>query len=89
MQPFFYRTQDGTEIDLVLEFSPEDRWAIAIKRNSAPHVSKGFLTGCNDIKARKKYIVYSGTDTFSLGKQIEAISLMNLMELVKKKEQRL
>lgn len=84
MQSYYYRTQDGTEIDLVLEFSPKEKWAIEIKRNSAPHLSKGFLTGCEDIKARKKYIVYSGKDAFSLGNGVEAISLLQLMALVQK-----
>lgn len=85
MQPYFYRTQDGAEIDLVLEFSPGERWAIEIKRNSVPHLSKGFLTASDDIKAQKKYIVYSGNDTFPLGKDVEAISLFDLMLLVREK----
>ena len=27
-QPFFYRTQTGAEVDLVLEFDPGSRWAV-------------------------------------------------------------
>jgi hypothetical protein len=33
---WFYRTAAGAEIDLVLEWSPQRRWAIEIKRRVAP-----------------------------------------------------
>ncbi|WP_197911733.1 ATP-binding protein [Kineobactrum salinum] len=43
VQPFFYRTARGAEIDLVLEFSPDQRWAIEIKRTAnRPQPSRGF-----------------------------------------------
>jgi uncharacterized protein len=39
----FYRTSAGAEIDLVVEFSAQQRWAIEIKRSvSDPSPSKGF-----------------------------------------------
>ena len=39
----------------------------------------GFYIACDDIRASKKYIVYSGKDTFSLGNGVTAISLHDLM----------
>src|ERR1700733_445807 len=53
VQPFYYGTPGGGEIDLILEFSPTEKWAIEIKRNSSPSVSKGFYTACEDIKPQK------------------------------------
>ena len=79
VQPYFYRTSGGAEIDLVLEFGVNERWAIEIKRSSAPSVSKGFHVACDDIKASKKYVVYAGKDGFSLGNNVHAISLFDLM----------
>jgi predicted AAA+ superfamily ATPase len=78
--PFYYRTADGAEIDLVLEFSGKEKWAVEIKRSTAPSLSKGFHIACDDIKADKRYIVYSGKDKFPLGNGAIAIPLPTLMQ---------
>lgn len=82
--PYYYRTSGGAEVDLILEFSMNEKWAIEIKRSSAPSLSKGFHIGCEDIKATKKYVLYSGSETFPMGNDITAISLHDLMkEIIK------
>jgi hypothetical protein len=78
--PYYYRTAAGAEIDLILEFSGQEKWAIEIKRSSAPALSKGFHIACEDIRADRKFVVYSGIDRFSLGEKITAISLADLMQ---------
>ena len=83
-QPFYYGTPGGAEIDLLLEFSPSEKWAIEIKRKSSPALSKGFHTACEDVKANRKYVVYSGKDTFSIGDGVWAISLFDLMQEILK-----
>jgi hypothetical protein len=80
VQPYYYGTPRGAEIDLVLEFPGGTKWAIEIKRNSTPSISKGFYNGCEDIKPDKRFIVYSGFDSFTMGENITAISLPNLMQ---------
>ncbi|HMC86327.1 MAG TPA: DUF4143 domain-containing protein, partial [Chitinophagaceae bacterium] len=85
IQPFYYRTTGGAEIDLVLEFPNGEKWAVEIKRSSAPSISKGFHIACEDIKPQKKYVVYSGKDRFSLGKDIIAVSLTELMQELENK----
>ena len=81
---FFYRTPGGAEIDLILEFSSKEKWAIEIKRNSVPSVSKGFYLACEGIQVVRKYVVYSGQDTFSMGNEVIAISLPDLMQEIMK-----
>jgi len=81
-KPYFYRTSGGAEVDLILEFGVKQRWAIEIKRSSVPSISKGFHIACDDIKATRKYILYSGSDTFSMGNGVTAISLLNLMNKI-------
>ena len=78
--PFYYRTSGGAEIDLILEFSGNEKWAIEIKRSSAPSLSKGFYIACQDIKAGRRYVVYSGKDTFPLADGVTAIPLPALMQ---------
>ena len=79
VQPFYYGTPGGAEIDLVLEFSSSAKWAIEIKRSSTPTVNKGFHIACDDINPERRYVVYSGVDQFSLGNGVIAISLFDLM----------
>lgn len=86
VQPYYYGTPRGAEIDLLLEFSPTEKWAIEIKRKSSPTVSEGFYTACEDIKPDRKYVVYSGGDTFPMRNGITAISLRDLMQEVLKKK---
>jgi uncharacterized protein len=78
-QPFYYGTPTGAEIALIIEFSPTEKWAIEIKRNSTPAVSKGFYIACEDVQPQRRYVVYSGKDRFSLGQGVTAISLFELM----------
>jgi predicted AAA+ superfamily ATPase len=85
-QPFYYGTPGGAEIDLILEFSPTEKWAIEIKRNSSPSVSKGFYIACENVQPQRRYVVYSGKDRFSLGNEIIAISLFGLMQEVLKQQ---
>lgn len=85
VQPYYYGTPGGAEIDLILEFSGAAKWAIEIKRSSSPTVSKGFHIACEDLQPERRYVVYSGTDQFSLGGGIIAISLFDLMQEIIKK----
>jgi predicted AAA+ superfamily ATPase len=71
----FYRTAVGAEIDLVLELPPKERWAIEIKRSSAPVLAKGFYLGCGEIKATRRMVVHAGEENFGLGDGVEAVSL--------------
>jgi len=79
-QPFYYGTPGGAEIDLLLEFSPTEKWAIEIKRKSSPTLSRGFHTACDDVKPQKKFVVYSGNNSFPLGNNVMAVSLPDLMQ---------
>lgn len=78
--PYYYRTTAGAEIDLILEFSGQEKWAIEIKRSTAPALTKGFHIACDDIKADKKFVVYAGVEKFPMGDGVAAISLPDLMQ---------
>ena len=78
----FYRTSAGAECDLVLELPGGEVWAIEIKRNSAPKVSKGFWIATDDVKATRKFIVYPGDESYSAGNGVEVIGLQSLLEML-------
>lgn len=79
-RPYFYRTAHGAEIDLVIEFSGQEKWAIEIKRSTTPVLSKGFYMACQDIKPGRRFVVYAGQDKFAMGDNITAIPLHGIME---------
>lgn len=87
VRPYYYRTSGGAEIDLVLEFSGAEKWAIEIKRSSVPSLSKGFYIACDDIKADRRYIVYSGQESFPQGNGVSAISLSDLMQEILRRDE--
>lgn len=81
---YYYRTSNGQEIDLLLEFSGQEKWAIEIKRSTVPVLSKGFYRACEDIRPDKKFVVYNGQDQFPMQDDVVATPLSNLMrELLK------
>ncbi|MEO1495255.1 MAG: ATP-binding protein [Pseudomonadota bacterium] len=79
--PGFYRTSGGAELDLVLDFGPtHGRWAIEIKRSTAPALGKGFHSAIADITPDRAFVVYGWRDRFPITKGVEAIGLRALCE---------
>jgi uncharacterized protein len=76
---WFYRTAAGAEIDLVIEQGLRQRIAIEIKRSLAPSVSKGFHLGCEDIKAKHRYIVYPGAEKYPISNGVIVMPLVDMM----------
>lgn len=80
--PYFYRTQVGAEIDLVLEQGGKPDIAIEIKRSSAPSPERGFAVACDDLQIAQRYVVYPGTERFPLRHGAQAIGLPELVLLL-------
>lgn len=77
-RPYFYRTHDGAEIDLLLERGGQPEIAIEIKRSSAPTLDKGFGMACDDLKVRQRYVVYPGEESYPVRHGAQAIGLSAL-----------
>jgi len=75
----FYRTSAGAEIDLVLSLPGGEIWAIEIKRTTAPRVTRGFHTACEDVGATQRILVYAGDAEVPLPNGARAMPLENLM----------
>lgn len=78
----YYRTSNGTEVDLALTLPGNKLWAIEIKRSSAPRIERGFHSACADLKPRKRFVVYPGEERFSLGDDTDAIGVVALAQLL-------
>ncbi len=77
-QPYFYRSAAGAEIDLVLELPKRKRWAIEIKRSSAPTVSRGFHVAAADLGATARFVVHAGSESFPMAQDVQAVTLADL-----------
>ena len=77
-RPYFYRTHDGAEIDLLLERGGQPEIAIEVKRSSAPTVDKGFGLACDDLMVSQRYVVYPGEETYAIRQGAQAIGLPEL-----------
>ena len=79
VQPWFYRTSAGAEIDLLLDVKPSQFWAFEIKHSSAPRPAKGFHIACVDVAAARKLVVHSGSRSYRDGSGVSFMPLRAAM----------
>lgn len=84
-EAYFYRTQAGAEIDLLLVVRGE-LWAIEIKRNTAPTVSKGFHVASEDLEPARRYVIYPGHDAYALKEGIAVSPLGAVIDELRRNE---
>jgi predicted AAA+ superfamily ATPase len=78
VEPSFYRTSGGAEIDLVLRWPEGKEWAIEVKRSLSPQPTRGMRSAIEDLEPERSLIVYPGEDRYHLGGNIEVIGLPDL-----------
>ncbi len=76
----FYRSQDGAEIDFIIEKGAKSLLAIEIKLGADFKISKGNFSACEDIKASKNIVVTKENEKFKLNEKFEVINLMQFLE---------
>ena len=77
--PYYFRTEDGAEIDLIFERAGTIEMAIEIKRTTAPTLSRGFQFAAEVLQPKKAYLVHGGQDTWPVARGVAAIGLVGLM----------
>ena len=78
--PCYYRTQNGAEIDLVIERGGVVEMAIEIKRSPAAPLSRGFHAACDVLEPREKYLVHGESARWPRPGGVTAIGLLELTE---------
>lgn len=83
-EAYYYRTVGGAEIDLLIDFgsSPKELWAIEIKRSASVGLGRGFHEASADIEPTRKFIIHGGTDTFPMKNDIQAINLLEFLQIL-------
>jgi predicted AAA+ superfamily ATPase len=78
----FYRTSAGAEVDLILELPGDQRWAIEIKRSSAPKLERGFYHACQDLEPQRRFVIYNGSEKYQFNSNTEAINLRDMASIL-------
>ncbi len=82
IKPFYYRTYDGSEVDLILVKGVKTIATIEIKYSLSPSVSRGLTESINDLKCKNNYIITPGNEMKYLIRK--NISVINLHEFLTK-----
>ena len=80
----FYRSAQGAEADLVLDFRNGEIWIVEVKRSSAPKVTRGFHQAAIDVRATRKILVAPVEQRYRLKDNIEVMGTINLVSELKK-----
>jgi uncharacterized protein len=77
--PYYYRTADGAEVDLVFERGGRVEMIIEIKRSTAPVLSRGFRFAREVLEPRTAWLVHGGRETWDVEEGVTATSVHDLM----------
>jgi hypothetical protein len=79
-QPYFYRTHDGAELDLVIIKGTVPYMGIEFKNSTAPSLSKGFYQSVADLNTQKNFVVVPGIAAdYPLDKMVRVCDLTTFL----------
>jgi predicted AAA+ superfamily ATPase len=72
---YFYRTHQGSEVDLVFSKGFKVLATAEIKYSNSPHLTKGNIIAFEDLKAQINYVITPSSDDFLLKENVRVCSL--------------
>jgi predicted AAA+ superfamily ATPase len=75
---FFWATHAGAELDLMV-MTGRKRLGFEIKRTSSPRMSASTRSALSDLKLSRLDIIHAGEMTFSIAKNVRAVSLTRML----------
>lgn len=79
---YFYRTNAGAEIDLLLIRPNKNPLAIGIRYSSGPALTRGFWNAFEDLKCDKGYVVYPGKESYPISKNVITLPVLQLEKIL-------
>jgi predicted AAA+ superfamily ATPase len=84
ISPFFYRTQDGVELDMVLIKGNRPVVGIEVKYSNAPKITKGTTIAAKDFSDLPIWIVTPGIDeNYAINQHISVTGLKGILAVLK------
>jgi uncharacterized protein len=80
VQPYYYRTQNGAEIDLCLLKGNQIVAAFEIKLSNKPSTSKGNTEAVQDLKSQHNFIVTPSSEAFAINSLWQVCNIENIWE---------
>jgi uncharacterized protein len=81
--PSFYRTADGSELDLVFEKAGRPFIGIEIKRSAAPKIAQGFTIACDDLQVEHRMLVSTVDASYRARDNVQVHTLDSALKTVK------
>lgn len=81
-QYYFYRSNAGAEIDFLYIDQQNRPVPVEIKYSMSPTLSKGFWNAYEDLRCKQGYVIYPGSETYPLGKNVTALPLTKLQTIL-------
>lgn len=78
--PFFYRTAEGAELDMVIEVGFKIKLAIEIKLSNVPQLGKGTTIALQDVGNPPLLVVTPSADDFQLRPNVFVCSIKTLIQ---------
>ena len=78
-EAYYWATHNGAELDLLL-FKNGRRIGIECKRTDAPQLTPSMRTALADLKLDHLYVLYPGTRTYALGRNVEVMPLADFVK---------
>lgn len=80
---YFYRSNAGAEIDLILIEPHKKTIAVEIKYSSSPKLSRGFGNAFEDIDCKRGYVVYPGKESYPVARDVVTLPFTNIEEIIR------
>ncbi|MBK8493061.1 MAG: ATP-binding protein [Saprospirales bacterium] len=78
---FFYRTHQGTEVDIVIARAGKPELLIEVKYSTTPKPSKGFYIAQEDLQTKKGYLICPVDEGFPISDQVAVLGIQELTKL--------
>lgn len=76
---YFWRTQQGAELDLLV-IRGSQRRGFEVKRTSAPEISKSMRIAMQDLSLDSLDVIHAGPHTFPLGERIRGVAAVRMLD---------
>lgn len=76
---YFWRTQQGAELDLLVTRGGPRR-GFEVKRTTVPEISKSMRIALHDLSLESLDVIHAGPNTFPLGERVRAVAAARILD---------
>lgn len=78
---YFYRSQAGAEVDLILARGDRPKYIVEIKTSLAPKLTRSFSIAHQDFAGVKAFVIYPGNESYELREDVSVFTLKDFIAL--------